>query len=416
MTSRLASAMLQVPRPTGEVGDVLWRQAEMTSVPFAGCSPTDALFDEFLFILRGEAATNFAAIVPNADKLDSLVTSAVQEFRLGVVKNPLLTDAQLATLTTDTVADVAAAATALQGERTDARAKATGPEPDAVEVVNILDLEGVRQLLASDPELLVTGMIRSHKRNDLLDLLEVLDKSLFDELMLAWTTTEGTPLDVRAANWLCATEVRIDTLLGNVPSATLRRRCTPGATRVFADAGVVTLPAPPKSPAPAYASLETMVLVMPPSELAGMLVGSDSPVSEQVSDKILLKSQPTLVANYMSGMCLRKPQPGEVTRLVSAASADQRVEWGAAIVKQGQESDSLVGPWAGELLLLATMDWLTRLDETGLASLNEVLVERLGDIAAVWEFAMILSEEWEATLFDLLDTAVAMETPDSVEV
>jgi hypothetical protein len=405
MPSRLAVSLLRVPRASGPVGDTLWRHANIIEVDSAGVAPTDQLLGEFLSFLSGENAVRFASLIPDTAQIAAMVATGNADIRTGCAQNPMIDDSTLAILASDRAPAVADAAKTAAAARADARAAATGSEPTALGLVDPLDLEGFRTVVETNPVLAVAAIVSSAKSAEVLEQIRRADKPLHDMIMSEWITGKA-PLTTPVAKWVIASELRRDTFLDGVNPQALRRRCSGGALEVFMGAGVIPTPRGPEG----FASIESMMLVLPAHELAGMLVGSTAPVSDGVLEKVLLKAAPTLVGNFLAGSSTRKPARGEILRMLEAADIDTRKAWSDAVGRVIEDFEVASGaPWAGELLLMGKLDWLADLPLMAVKALDEVLTERFGDDQAVWEFAVILAEEWETTLFDLLDSAVAME-------
>jgi hypothetical protein len=410
MTS-LANILIGAPAVPSPAGDVLWRNADLEQLDYVGIIPTTGLLDELLtFKSGGDAGTTLGRLVPGRHNVARSVTHPSANIRLGAVKNRETTSVELTTLTADSDPQVAAAADTELTRRNDLVAQALASETKAI--VAILDEtlpEAIGRLLDTDPRLVAIGC-QGVDTAVLLGRLGVIDPDLRDRVAVAVLDEAHAPISTAIARWACSENPLAQALLpGLVASKNqLRRRLTPGAEHTFIQAGHLAAVVPPASPVK-YTALDDMALILETAEIAAMYFSSSSSVSPELHERIMQEAPVQLVVNHLIGGTPRKPHAGSVRDLLEKASPERRLEIAQALEKAEAEKVLERVSWGGELLLGFRRVGVVKLDIESITNLFAAIDAALASNDLAWEYLMALSEEWEATIIDLIDSAANME-------
>jgi len=410
MTS-LANILITAPQQASPAGDVLWRNADLEQLEFVGAVPSDSLLAELLtFKSGGEAGTTISRLVPGRRHLATLVAHPAKSVRLGATRNRQITRTELDVLTQDTDAEVAAAAGETLALRADLLTRARGGDIDALgTLLGEPHVEALGELLDTDPGLVIVGCAAVDTAR-LFGRLEVLDPDLRDRIGLAVVTEGSARISATVARWVTGTSepAQAGAAALVAQKTTLRRRLTPGAERVLVDAGLLAATTAPQTPV-RHASLEAMALILDTAEIAAMYFSSSSEVSGELLARIAQEAPVSLLVNHLIGQTPRRPSPGSVRTMLSGVSAERRLSIAEALeaCDASQVLDRVA--WAGELLLGFKRAGAAQLDVDSVAELLTAIDEHLAGNELAWEYLMALSEEWEATIFDLLTSAAAME-------
>lgn len=408
MTS-LANILIGAPRQPSKAGDVLWRNAELESVEFAGVIPTAELLEELLtFKSGGDAGTTIGRLVPGTCHIQRLVTHPAANVRLGAATNRLARIVDLNALAADVDATVATAATNELARRADLRAKALGGDMRTVAGILSETLpELIEDILAHDPRIVAVGA-QGVDTAVLFGRLSVLDPALRDRIGSSIVANEDLPVSTAIARWACG-DAGTDSLAVLLAAKTrLRRRLTPGAQHVLIEAGHLSAPAMQAAPVK-FTALDDMALVLETAEIAAMYFSSGSDVSRELYERITQESPVQLLANYLIGATPRKPREGSVRDLLVNATPERRLEIAEALEKAdaGKVVERLA--WGGELLLGFRRVGVVRLDIDSVGDLFASIDSAVAGNELAWEYLMALSEEWESTIVDLVVSAANME-------
>jgi len=402
MSSKLATRLLEVPRVSGDVSDTIWRNADITQAGTVACVPSEQLTRELVSLYhQGEGAEAVGAKLPDTELITYAVKHGSVDLRRGLCANP--------SATRDHLADLAKAhgEAAERITRIDQQCANAHEVTVAVEVLNSGDITALTDIFAADPDTVVVGMLQVN-RSDVLETVRRLKPQLHSQLMMAWISAHGAPIDTYLADWVNATPVRADTLVGAIAPQELSRRCTAAARTKLAAAGY--LQRKDSAPVQMGAPLDQMAALMSPGELIGAYVGSVAPVSDQLAGRILEFAPASAVVNFLLGTTLRKPQPGQALELIRGATPDKREAWASDLAGRSLDVQSLAHSETNvALALLSKGQALPELPYQAVSELSEIIYGVLGDQEAAWEFLLVLAEEWEGTLFGLLEAANAME-------
>lgn len=408
MPSRIARALFPVPRVSGPVGDTLWRSSDLEGLDFAGCAPTTALISEMFMLNVPETLEHAGRLTPTSESIDAaLGLNSPVSYRRGVAQNPAASDAVLSVLSSDPDKSVADLAAQQVEDRKNLRQQfQTDPAAAASAALSARQFHVIASEFSAHSHHVIAALATSDMHASALLALAAFSSDLHDQLLLEWVSGLEVPMTAYAAKWVCASALRAETLLGGASTQVLRRKATPMARSVLEAHGVL-----PRMSTPSAVPLDGLLIGLTPSEMAAMVIGSEAPVSGEIAHRAILAAPPSLVANFLRGACLRRPDSDMVLSLVESASSDQRQSWAEALSASGLTGEDISFlPWAGPLLLVGSLDFVESLGVQAAAELNAVFEQKLASNEAAWEFACVLSEEWTGTIAGLLDSAVAMES------
>jgi len=410
MTS-LANILIGTPMQASPAGDVLWRNADLEQLEYVGVIPTDGLLAELLtFKSGGDTGTTLGRLVPGRAHVARLVTHPSANVRLGAAGNRETTSQELLLLAGDTEKTVAEAAGLELARRDDLVAKALTSDTKAITAILTETLpEAIERILATDPRLVAIGC-QGVDTAILLGRLSVIDADLRDRVALAVLDEEHAPISTAIARWACSGNPVAEVALANALTSktTLRRRLTPGAQHVLVTAGHLSAPVPPAAPVK-YTALDDMALILETAEIAAMYFSSNSDVSPELHERIMQEAPVQLVVNHLIGGTPRRPHDGSVRDLLTKSTPERRLEIGQALEKAEAEKVLERVAWGGELLLGFRRVGVVKLDIDSMTKLFTTIDSALASNDLAWEYLMALSEEWEATIVDLIDSAANME-------
>jgi hypothetical protein len=408
MTS-LANILIGAPLTPSPAGDVVWRNADLEQLEFVGVIPTEKLLDELLtFKAGGDAGTTLGRLVPGHTA--RLVTHPSANIRLGAVKNPQTTTVDLEALRHDQDPAVGAAAGEELVRRNDLVTRSLASDTDALVALLTENLaESIEQVLNHDPRLIAIGS-QAVDIAVLFGRLGILDPGLRDRVGSAIVETENVPVNAAVARWACSTSPLAEMALANLLASKtqLRRRLTPGAQHVLVEAGHISAQVQPVAPVK-YTALDDMALILETAEIAAMYFSSNSDVSDELHERIMQEAPVQLVVNHLIGGTPRKPRNGSVRDLFTKATPARRLEIAEALEKAEAEKVLERVAWGGELLLGFRRVGVVKLDIESIAALFATIDSVVAGNELAWEYLMAISEEWEATIVDLVDSAANME-------
>lgn len=407
----LANILIGTPMQASPSGDVLWRNADLEQLEYVGVIPTGALLDELLtFKSGGDAGTTLGRLVPGRANVARLVTHPSANVRLGAVANRETTSQELTLLSGDADKTVADAAAAELLRRDDLVAKAIGSDTQALVTILTETLrEPIERVLDADPRLVAIGC-HGVDTAVLLGRLGNIDDDLRDRVASAVLDEPSVPVSTAVARWACSGNPAGDIALANALTSKnqLRRRLTPGAQHVLVTAGHLSATTTPAAPVK-YTALDDMALILETAEIAAMYFSSNSEVSDELHERIMQESPVQLVVNHLIGGTPRRPRDGAVRDLLMKATPQRRLEIAQALEKAEAEKVLERVAWGGELLLGFRRVGVVKLDIVSITDLFATIDTALASNDLAWEYLMALSEEWEATIFDLVDSAANME-------
>lgn len=413
MTSRLASALIALPRPEGVVSDLLWRHADLLNVTTAGAVPSVPLVTELATLTGNAAALAVGKLLPTPSTCAAALSCGSAKLRNGLAENPAASLDVLRGVVKKkgVAADVAQARldmidAAISSARSGADLTEPLKNPD-VAMAEAFDGAGLREQWAHG--VLAAGSGGAHFR-----CYRIAAPELADVIAHAVIST-GRTVDAAVAEWVLHPRTTVAETLQSLlaSSVTLERRLTSTARRMFVQAGLLAERRAQTPPAAVSAEMiATLRLIgRSPLECAALVLNNDAVTLDcDLVVGLLTESSDGMVAQFCAGASQRRPRPGEITELFARLDAERI----ARVVEMVGDAVDYVA-WAPELLLSYPRRSLDKLNETALAELDTVISERLGDIEARWDFCLVMSEEWEQSLDTLLDAALRMDTLTAID-
>lgn len=376
MASRLAAALIKLPRPSDEVADLLWRNCDMATLEKPRAVPSARLVVELARLTEGATAERIASLLPSPSCIDAaLQAKPTKRFRAGLVKNPAATIMQLQQLGVDT------------------STLALNETPNLA----ALQLHGSVTALLELPELAL---------HEWFNLLVVAEPDLADKLLLAAVANRVRMNVTMAVRLVSGANSVVDTAAGLLEQPRDENRLgTPSALRILRAAG--TIPMPPRRPAPGALDGSTIqALRLAGSsdfELAPLMLANDTAeLPPGMLVDVLHGSGDHTVAQFLIGATGRRPRYGEALELLRRIGPARAANI-SALLTEGVET----APWVDELLVGLLVRDLSSVGLGGLHALSATLERRLPD-ASAWEMVLAMSEEWNSTLDTLLDAAASM--------
>ena len=422
MGSQLATILVRATAPSSPSGDVIWRNAELENLEFVGIAPTTGTLEE-LISFRGpsSAGETLARLVPGQENTETLVTSSHPSVRTGAAQNRLVIRDQLNVLVNDPVTAVTEAAKDELSVRDRLRSEVTSGTDAAAsykaaaEILTRGRVEEIRWLHQAAPNLLA-GALASDDRS--ADRLTSLDSELFTEIAVEILSSGEHLIGRSVARWALQPGELQEALLSEAvknPSH-LRKRLTGPAQHLLQQAGVLRKVGA-LEPRKIHVRLEDMALALEPAEIAAMYFSTAEKVSPQFALEVLDNAPVTLLINHLIGQTARRPEAGEVVRLLNASSAERRNEISdalEAVVSKAEHSTDLGNPleglpWGGELSLALKRVRVYALREDEATSLLQEIEKVLTGDELAWEYLIALSEDWEGALIELVASAARME-------
>lgn len=425
MTS-LANILIVTPMGACPAGDVLWRNADLDKLDYVGVTPSDKQLDELIAVKSGgETGVDLGRLVPDRRQVAYLCLHSAATIRRGVAVNPLVTSAQLGALCADPDTHVAEQAQARKTYLQDLVSRArSGEHAAAVEILDKCLTEQIHALL-DNPGSVLSRAMSAVDSTAILSRLGGCASELVDDLCLLVLVDGNAPVPVGVARWMCGDSVAAQAGLAEAltQKATFRRRLTSNALSVLVQAGHLA-PTNTVTPPRGAASLDDMALILETAEIAAMYFSSGSPASPGLVTRIMNEAPVGLVVNHLLGQTARHPGAGHVKDMLVNASLERRLAIAdamtATIEKFRQASAAAPGavnetnpvttlPWAGELLLGFKRAGTDKLGSDAAVALFQTIDTTLLGNGDAWDYMLALSEEWEETIFDLINSAALME-------
>jgi hypothetical protein len=378
MISRLAAALINLPRPNDEVSDLLWRNTDMNMLTTPRAIPSDRVVSEYAKLTEGATAESIASRLPAPSCISAAIAAGPSKrFIAGLMKNPALSTSQRIQL------------------------GMTEKHVDLTEIPNLAALESHLQK-ASISSIIELGEEATHAWYGFLAsaaplladslLVEAVSRNMrLDTLMAARLTSASTPTLETAVELLNTTR-------------NPEYIATPAALRILRASGVIPAPRPANSTGLNAASIKALCLAGASDfEMTPLLLSNDSAeLPEGFLVDILQNAPDHVIAPFLVGASARRPRPGEVLELLRRIGTE-RASALALLLTSGVETV----PWVHELLIGLPVRTLDKVGVGGLYALEQILSERLKNPAA-WEMVLVMSEEWGSTFDSLLDAANSM--------
>jgi len=443
----LGSFFLSAARQQGPHTDVLWRNVNYDEILFAGVSPSETLLTEIIMLNEGNGERMYRLgrlLVGDINTSRALDPNSSVDLLRGIMDGATCKSDTLRALQSHADPAVSKMASerltyldGLVSGASDTSRSLADREKVINELMTSFNLESITAVLEASPEAIVYGLNRivpatetnepdrfvhnsmcPASRNSWLHRMSILNGPVYDKVLLCILRSEYGFVDGRVAGWAVGQSNGMEYLEGlgkNIQAFT--KRCDPAARDILMKRGLVRKPAAEK--APAFTSLDSMVNLLEPNELGALFFSTFAKVGSNTSSHILDSVSVPMVANFMFGLSMRKPEAGEITAMLHRWSADRRMALAETLMNmytgdKGPDGASPHGehvaylPWADELLLAFSRLHVSALSEDTAAKLFASVVDVVGVDAESWEYLMVLSNEWQSTFVDLLASAAAI--------
>ena len=429
MTSRLATRLIGLERETGSHADMIWKYSDLSEVKFALTPISDVLVAELIMFLDGEPARHFVSILPTIHSVRvALSEKNSAQFRHGAALNPFVDDSLL-----NSIAAEGGKAADIAQQRLDLRARYA----QALNSANVSDIPVLYEELASgndaaalaasllDHEQHVLPLLGSDRRYDLramvmselgsVDrdrisafLVGVLDDSFaaphVDETLALWLLDGDTTRAGASRDQLQGDRASLMMLMSRLTDSALRRVLN---SETLGTAARQALGRRIRNGnAGGGNSLDLSMLSslrmagLGVSEISSLIFSSHVPLETDQLVKQLDGLDSVRLASFLSGTCLRSPQPGETGALLAARDLNEQEEIAQAL---GSDINDL--PWFDELLVGIPRKFIPSDDHRSVRVMNDFLSAELGSDAKSWEVVLAMSTEWEGSLRSLTSAA-----------
>jgi hypothetical protein len=410
MPSRLATALLALPRPQGLVSDLLWRHSDPLTAATAGAIPSDEVVKELATFTGNEAATAIGKLLPTPAACLIAAVHGSSHIHEGIVANPAAGRDSLESIASAR-SSASQAAQARLNRIADALTAASSGA-DLSEFVAQPDVAVARALVdAGFEDSWTDAVFASNNTAAHFTCYRRADASIAERIAIG-VIEKKMSVNYELASWLVSdTGIVADTLRAAIEADDrLRRRCSDSAERTLVRAGLM---AKERTMQPAGAVSVDMIRTLrmmgsPASECAALVInnGTADVPSDLVVD-LLAECSNGMVSQFLSGTSNRHPRQGEVTGILDRFD-HERISAVAEMIDDAVERVD----WATELLLAFPRRKLDGLSTVAVADLDSAITAQLADTPARWEFLLTLSEEWEQSLASLIDAALAMDIDD----
>lgn len=411
MSSKLATNFVEVSLPSGELGDLIWRNANINSINNIGILPSEKLSLEFTSLLENAELEKFASIVGPSSTIQAMLDKYKKAAMLkGLVGNIFTTDEQLDQIKTldpklsNSVEEVLNKRNILRKELAD-------------ENYTIFHDAIVLNELAADTITKVTNTESLIERNKFLITLEKVDLAKYNYVMnkiVGLTDNNFTGyVDSFVARWLTTSEaLEAKTSLSLVEQypQDLSKRISKGAIRILENSGIDTSNIFKKrsviqpTNTTSKSMLDTLTLAgMDMQTIMALVLSTNVELTASEFVSYLIKSPKSMQVNFLTGATSRKPKQGEVDLLIKSITADERAEI-VELLSENKDLEDL--PWYNEMALGLPKKYMDKLTENIIYEVFGYSQATLNENLQAWEFLLVVSEEWENNYFSLVEAAL----------
>jgi hypothetical protein len=425
MVSRLATALIQLPHPSGDASDMLWKYATLTDVTRSRTPISEQLTVELAQFLDGASARSFAQLLPSAELAElAFCTNPSNALCKGLVENPFTADSTLEAIaakgispegTSNRLARRAAFRNAAVGtpER-QAAIDALVESSDAAPLIDLATTDPLQLLIILSPmsnmafrALVLDGLDTNSSdtiHHALLGIIDPASRAVSVDACLAEWLCTSTSLPAAASRELLGTDQEaanqlLAVLDGDARSrlarheslwsvVQYRRRQSTGSAKGHAHPMDRSMLNSMRLAGMGVAEISALIfnskVELEPAELANELSGIDA----------------VRLAAYFMGSNPRHPAPGEIDALVAALDPFEQHKLAEAMVG---DIDHL--PWADELLVGIPRRYQNVEARHQLEALDRVIRAEIDSDAKAWEVVLSMAEEWEGNLRSLVNAA-----------
>jgi hypothetical protein len=411
MSSKLATNFVEVSLPSGELGDLIWRNANIANLSNIAILPTEKLSLEFASLLENSELEKFASLVGPSTTIQAMINKFKKKPMLkGLILNKYTSDEQLAEigkLDQSLIAQVEEALNIRKTIRQELQKENYTIFHDA-EVLNELDAETITK---------VTNTESLIERNKFLNTLEKVDNGKYNFVMnkiVGLTDNNFTGyVDSFVARWLVSSdclEAKTSLALVEQYPLDLSKRISKGALRIMENAKIDTSRISPKrnivqpTNVTSKSMLDTLALAgMDLQTIMALVLSTNVELTAAEFVAYLTQSPRSMQINFLTGATSRKPKPGEVDLLIKSFQAEERAEI-VTLLSESQDLEDL--PWFNEMALGLPKKYLDKLNENIIYEVFSYTQNSLSDNLQAWEFLLVVSEEWENNYFSLVEASL----------
>lgn len=406
MASMIAEKLIEEVIEDTLITDSIWRNSNLSNISKAFSFPSKKLTNELLTFLDGDKSYNFTRLIGGKDNLDLITNSKLTKQQVkGLCENKHISNAQLKII----------------GERNSNFKKLVEEEIEKREILHNELISGSMNfvefgsIISSLPnEILLKYLDRDilKERNDILKSIYVVDKSRAVELALiifggkiedynGYVDTYIAKLLIENMN--PEIDLRITTHEKN-----LKNRISKGAVIVLYNAGYdlfenkkkFTSTSNSKTTAETIKSLE--LLGESNMTIASMILSTDVDLTKDYFVKKISLAPVELISNFIKGATQRKPKKDEIHSIFKSLDSKKRDE---LLQSLGEFSNLENLPWASELSFTLPKAFSLISNSNLVSQVKDFLLENLEQRDSVWEFFLVVSDEWEDDLFSLVEAS-----------
>lgn len=429
MNSLLATRLLGLEREIGAHTDIIWKYAAIDKVVIAQTPISKELTSEFTIILNGSPLEHFVSILPALDNIrTALLTSNSASVRIGAARNPHCDDQILKDIALGAGKASALAKTRLESREFFSSALTNGSDLEIATAYETLannndvfalyshligNEENLLPLIGSDRRYTLRTQILSklsyNERDRICSLLVgVLDNVVaaphVDATLVKWLLESNTTRADASAEHLLSDRASLRMFLA---------RLTDSGIRIILDSekfGLVAKNIIRSSHGTGSSIGKTLDVSMfktlrlaglGVAEISSLIFSSNGELSSEQLVNELHGLDSIRMASFLSGQCLRNPEPGQVNALLEVRDLNEQEEISKALADDISEL-----PWYSELLIGIPRKFVQATDEFSISIVNNYLVSELSSDSKAWDMALAMSSEWEGSLRSLTNASI----------
>ena len=411
MSSKLATNFVEVSLPSGELGDLIWKNANIANLINIAILPTQKLALEFASLLENAELEKFASIVGPTETIRVMLDRYSKPSMLkGLINNKYTSDEQLNIIATKD-------------------SKLTELVTQAIKKRELLRAELAKENYAIFDDAIVTDELSAEiltkisntesllERNQFLSTIEKVNLNKYNFVMnkivgLTDNSFVGY-VDSTIARWLVTSDcIEAKTsleLLQQYP-LDLSKRISKGALRILENANIDTNKISKKrivvqpSNTTSKSMLDTLKLAgMDTQTILALVLSTNVELSAEEFVNYMIVSPKSMQINFLTGATSRKPKTGEVNLLIKSMTPEDRSEI-VTLLSENHNLEDL--PWYNEMALGLPKQYLDKLNENLIYEIFTYAQNVLLENIQAWEFLLVVSEEWENNYYSLVEASL----------
>ena len=411
MSSKLATNFVEVSLPSGELGDLIWKNANIANLINIAILPTQKLALEFASLLENAELEKFASIVGPTETIRVMLDRYSKPSMLkGLINNKYTSDEQLNIIATKD-------------------SKLTELVTQAIKKRELLRAELAKENYAIFDDAIVTDELSAEiltkisntesllERNKFLSTIEKVNINKYNFVMnkivgLTDNSFVGY-VDSTIARWLVTSDcIEAKTsleLLQQYP-LDLSKRISKGALRILENANIDTNKISKKrivvqpSNTTSKSMLDTLKLAgMDTQTILALVLSTNVELSAEEFVNYMIVSPKSMQINFLTGATSRKPKTGEVNLLIKSMTPEDRSEI-VTLLSENHNLEDL--PWYNEMALGLPKQYLDKLNENLIYEIFTYAQNVLLENIQAWEFLLVVSEEWENNYYSLVEASL----------